>query len=131
MPGAARGRFIALAVTLSLACGGDGGVTSPGLETGGIDGTVRNGQGAAVRVIDVQGVKFAPAEVTVTAGTTVRWVNPTSQVHTVTPDGHTRFAEAGLAGGQQFEHTFTNPGTYHYYCAPHQVAGMTGVIRVQ
>jgi plastocyanin len=58
-------------------------------------------------------------------------VNNTSQVHTVAPEGHARWQDAALGLGQQFEHTFNTAGVFNYYCTPHQVAGMTGVVRVQ
>jgi hypothetical protein len=54
------------------------------------------------------------------------------QPHTVTPDGHTEWADniSLSTAGQTFEHTFEAEGEYPYYCHPHRDAGMTGVIRV-
>ena len=34
------------------------------------------------------------------------------------------------AQGESFEHTFTAEGVYHYYCIPHEGAGMVGAIVV-
>ena len=78
--------------------------------------------------------------VTVPVGTTVVWANaePTALPHNVTsgtidgttphPDG--KFASAPLFNpGEKFEHTFTAPGTYHYYCSVH-LAQMQGTITV-
>jgi plastocyanin len=80
-----------------------------------------------------------PAE-TVPVGTTVVWTNAetTALPHNVTsgmvqgttsqPDGG--FASAPLINpGEKFEHTFTAPGTYHYYCSVH-LAQMQGTITV-
>ena len=35
------------------------------------------------------------------------------------------------APGQKVSSKFTKPGTYKYYCEPHQGAGMNGSITVQ
>jgi plastocyanin len=79
---------------------------------------------------------FAPADVTVKAGSTVRWVNDADVFHTVTstdslesrrPNG--LFDGSLFSAGDTFEFTFRNPGTYHYYCRPHSEF-MVGTIRV-
>jgi len=88
-------------------------------------------EGGDVRVVNIAGITFSPADLTVAVGTTVRWVNGTGAVHTVTPDGHTQWNDATLQAGGQFEHTFSTAGTFAYYCTPHRSLGMTGVIRVQ
>jgi plastocyanin len=83
-------------------------------------------------VIELDGVSFQPADVTIDAGTTVRWIYRSGGPHTVTPDGHSAWTEVDLTTpNQTFEHTFSSTGTYDYYCSPHRTAGMTGVIRVQ
>jgi plastocyanin len=77
---------------------------------------------------------------TVPVGTTVVWANAetTALPHNVTsgsvegttphPDG--AYASAPLLNpGEKFEHTFTAPGTYHYYCSVH-LAQMQGTITV-
>lgn len=75
---------------------------------------------------------FSPAQVTISSGTTVRWVNGASIFHTITPDGHSEWNRATVSQqGETFEHTFENPGTFPYFCEPHQSAGMTGTITVQ
>ena len=75
---------------------------------------------------------FTPAAVTIDRGTTVRWRNTTGTFHTVTPDGNTVFQEWQTnAQGQTFDVRFDQPGTYRYYCSPHRVIGMMGVITVR
>ena len=75
---------------------------------------------------------FSRSNLTIEPGTTVRWVNGASIGHTVTPDGHSEWARwATDSQGQTFEHTFDAPGTFAYFCEPHQAVGMTGVITVQ
>ncbi len=69
---------------------------------------------------------FSPAEVTVPAGSAVRWVNDENMLHTVTsthsiavrrPNG--LFNKSLAKKGDTFTYTFTKPGVYHYYCQPH------------
>lgn len=79
---------------------------------------------------------FFPNDLTIPAGTTVTWVNQDAVVHTVTsgtsndsigePDG---LFDSGLFGaGESFEYTFTERGTYTYFCTPHP--WMQGTITV-
>ena len=75
---------------------------------------------------------FSPDDVTIEPGTTVRWINASSEFHTVTPDDHSEWSEAELSSqGDTFEHTFETEGVFDYFCAPHLAAGMTGTIRVE
>lgn len=76
---------------------------------------------------------FSPSALTISSGTSVRWINvtPGSVLHTVTPDGHTEWTAANLSNeGATFTHTFDTPGTYEYFCEPHVGQGMTGTITV-
>ena len=70
---------------------------------------------------------FAPLDLTVSVGTTVRWTNQDTQAHTVTSgtsDGLVGTAD-GLFGspflnpGDTFTYTFATAGTYSYFCTPH------------
>lgn len=74
---------------------------------------------------------FSQADLTISAGTTVRWINTGSMLHTVTPDGHSEWTAANLTtNGSTFKHTFATPGTYDYYCDPHRTNGMVGTVTV-
>ena len=96
--------------------------------------------------------RFAPDSLTVKVGDTVTWRNEDSQTHTVTayddgvPDGTGYFAsgeapdeeaarddlQAGLIPeGDAYEFTFDEPGTYSYFCIPHEQQGMKGEIVVE
>jgi plastocyanin len=76
---------------------------------------------------------FCPAELTVKAGTTVRWINLEKRTsHDVW------FKEAGQEPGDRlfaeeiWEMPFTTPGTYPYLCSPHwQQEGMKGLLKVE
>ena len=85
--------------------------------------------------------RFSPAAVTIKTGQTVRWTNTSNEQHTATgdpsiedevsiPEGAEPFNSGLLSPGQQFSHTFTTPGTYHYICLPHYRMGMVGTITV-
>ena len=71
---------------------------------------------------------FAFSGVTeITVGTTVVVTNEDGSTHTWTAvEG--AFDSGSLAGGDSFEFTFTEPGTYEYFCAIHP--SMTGTIVV-
>jgi nitrite reductase (NO-forming) len=78
---------------------------------------------------------YAPAELTVTVGTTVTWTNKDPVAHTVTegtpqsnkPANQRAFDSSNAAQGKydliqpggSWSFTFTTPGTYDYYCLPH------------
>jgi plastocyanin len=74
---------------------------------------------------------FAPANITVEPGTTVTWVQSGDNPHTTTSyDG---LWDSGLlpgGSGQSFSFTFDEPGTYDYFCIPHEDLGMVGTVTV-
>jgi plastocyanin len=72
--------------------------------------------------------QFAPAALTVHAGTTVTWVNRDDDTHTVTSKANA-FGSGGLDPAEVYRFTFTKPGTYTYYCAIHPT--MTATVVVQ
>ena len=68
--------------------------------------------------VAIQDYSFRPATLRVAVGTTVTWTNRDVVAHTVT--GRSGDWGSGLlAEGQQFSYTFTEPGTYDYFCEPH------------
>lgn len=71
---------------------------------------------------------FSPETVTIPVGTTVTWVNRTSAIHTVTSRTGA-FDSKDVPPGQEFKYTFTQAGTYDYYCRYH--SEMTGRIIVE
>lgn len=76
---------------------------------------------------------FDPAEITINAGDTVRFVNEALPPHNVIVKEATALSheELAFAPGDSFEITFPDAGDYTYVCGPHEGAGMTGVIHVQ
>lgn len=71
---------------------------------------------------------YSPSTFTVKAGATVTWVNLDGTTHTVTTKGSSLFDSGNVPTGGTFSHTFSQPGTYDYYCAIHP--WMTGTVVV-
>jgi plastocyanin len=74
---------------------------------------------------------FDPANITVEPGTTVTWVQGGNNPHTTTSyDGlwDSGMIEGGSGG--TFSFTFEEPGTYDYFCVPHEQLGMIGTVTV-
>ena len=71
---------------------------------------------------------FAPARLTVKAGTTVTWRNEDDIPHTVTSAARL-FKSKALDTDDSFSFTFTQPGTYEYFCSLHP--RMTATIVVE
>ena len=130
------------------------GLVGAGLAAGCLGGSANTGAGDADVTMSV--VAFRPDAITVTAGETVVWRNTSKQSHTVTayedriPDAADYFASGGYdsqaaaesawresaggrltPGGDEFEHTFEVPGSYTYFCIPHEARGMIGSVEVE
>jgi plastocyanin len=78
--------------------------------------------------VAIEGFAYQPAEVTISVGTTLTWINKDLDVHTVTAQDGT-FDSGNLARGDTFSYTFEVTGTYDYYCIPHPY--MTGRVIVE
>lgn len=81
--------------------------------------------GANRFVITLTNFQFQPKTLTVTAGTTVQWIDAQG-VHTVDAD-HGAFKSSTLTPGHHFAYTFTRPGTYVYHCDFHGGPGGAGM----
>lgn len=105
---------------------------------------VHAGQPAAVVKL-VDELKFEPPRVTVKAGETVEWKNVSALVHTVTddpklvardadyalPEGAKPFNSGDIKPNGTYKHPFKVPGTYKYFCIPHEAAGMIAEVVVK
>jgi plastocyanin len=92
---------------------------------------------AAIHVVTQSGFGFAPKDIVIGVGDTVRW-DWTGGSHTVTngasladPALGTLFDAALNTSNRTFSYTFTAPGTVPYLCRPHAGGGMTGTVVVQ
>ncbi len=80
---------------------------------------------AMLHEVTIMNFAMSPDPITVRVGDTVRWTNLDGAVHTVTsgnpsdPDAGSLFDSGSLGQGQTFEHTFTEVGTFNYFCRPH------------
>lgn len=70
-------------------------------------------QGADTQV-QITDTGYQPQTVTITANSSVTWVNVGSQVHTASADD-TSWDSGGLGPQQKFTHVFTTPGRYTYH----------------
>jgi plastocyanin len=112
------------------------------------------GAGQTEYDVGMTSMAFKPESLEVEVGTTIVWRNTNSRAHTVTayergiPDEAEYFASGGfdteaaareqwhksgsgnLYGGDTFSYTAEVPGTYEYFCIPHESGGMVGSIEV-
>jgi plastocyanin len=92
-------------------------------------GVGRSG-GNKVKTVKMLGLKYVPATVHISAGTTIRWVNEDTAKHTVSSDPSSGPLQSGEFGkGGSYEHTFEKPGSFDYYCKVHPF--MTGTVIVR
>ena len=127
----ARWVSVALATLIVAACGG-----SDGGDPGGPDPspTPAPVQTTTIRLITSGGNRFEPANVEVPVGATVTFVWE-SGFHDVTSAGSPSFQSSGnpVSPPKTFPVTFTQPGTYTFFCSVHGTAtsGMRGTITVR
>ena len=83
---------------------------------------------AAEVQVTIDNFAFAPATITIPAGTYIRWLNKDDTVHTVVSEDKSVRSKA-LDTNEEFTYTFTKPGTYSYLCSIHPK--MTGKVIVE
>jgi plastocyanin len=98
----------------------------------------------AAATVDMGFMSYSPSTVIIRAGEAVEWRNTSLITHTVTDDrkqekkawdavlprGAAAFDSSDIAAGQTYLHTFSVPGTYHYFCEHHETHGMVGTVIV-
>lgn len=77
--------------------------------------------------VGIANFTFTPATVTVAAGTRVEWVNNDDFPHTVV-ETTGKFRSSALDTHDKFSFTFTEAGTFNYFCSKHP--SMTGKVVV-
>jgi plastocyanin/uncharacterized membrane protein YozB (DUF420 family) len=70
--------------------------------------------------------RFIPSQITIPAGTSVIWVNDEQAKHTASADDGS-FDSDDQELGVRYEYTFTEPGTYRYFCRYHGDVGGVGM----
>jgi plastocyanin len=95
-------------------------------------------------VVEMNGLKYAPAKLTIKVGDTVTWRNTDGMAHTVTddpakardeesarlPEGAQPWDSGIIEAGQSWSGKFDVPGEYTYFCIPHELAGMVATLTV-
>lgn len=82
--------------------------------------------------ISIKGFAFNPVQLSVTKGATITWTNDDGTTHTVTsgvpgtPSG--KFNQS-VDAGKTFSFTFTDAGTYEFFCNIHN--SMRGTVTVK
>lgn len=79
-------------------------------------------------IVVARSFMFAPASLTVKAGSTVTWTNHDQEPHSVASDSGL-FRSGALDTDESFSFKFEKPGTYRYICSIHPQ--MVGTIIVQ
>lgn len=78
-------------------------------------GAPAGGDGA----VSIENFAFGPGDITVSVGDTITWTNDEASI------GHTTTSDDGiwnsslLKAGESFEQTFTEAGTFTYFCSIH------------
>ena len=75
---------------------------------------------------------FDPSDISISVGDTVHFVNGMLPPHNIIFEGREDLSRESLmfSPGESQDITFNEAGDYEFFCAPHQGAGMTGVIHV-
>ena len=86
--------------------------------------------------VHLKDIAFAPAEIRIRRGTTVKWVNDDLVEHYVNTDAHPSHTyhqaqnSRVLRAGETFQLAFARPGVYPYHCSAHADV-MRGVLIVE
>jgi len=94
--------------------------------------TLTDAQASAGEEVKVVDIDFDGKVITVSVGTTVNWVYDGALPHTVTSDSDV-FNSGTLGDGDVFTFTFTEAGSFPYFCRFHGGtggSGMSGVVNV-
>jgi plastocyanin len=134
--------FVGLVLVTIAGCshGGPGPASPPASDAGSDD----EGGSMPTVLVGPNGMHaFLPPSLTVPVGTTVQWFWE-SDGHNVTsggagvadgkfcsPDDTTCDSPPTTNAGAIYRHTFTERGTFPYFCVPHYAVGMKGTVTVQ
>lgn len=122
--------------------GSGGAATAPGAP--GAPGAAAGAGDTAVVGMDNR-LRFLPDTIRVRVRQPVRWENGSDVVHTVTadpvmaavessvslPEGASAFDSGDIVPGASYTRVFTVPGTYTYFCIPHERLAMVGTVIVE
>lgn len=101
----------------------------PSASTSAASGSGSSSSPGSGNAVDISNFKYAPADLTVAAGTKVTFTNSDTAAHTATSDTGGVFDTGTLQKGDSKAVTLSKPGTYTYYCRFHSF--MHGTITVK
>lgn len=119
---AMRWRIGTLLVTGALCCVG---VTSPAS----MAASASAAKAVGTQQVEIRNFAFAPATLTVPAGTRVVWTNQDEEPHVITSAGALFASSKGMDTSDSYAVTFSKPGTYAYYCSIHPMMVGTIIVR--
>jgi len=103
--------------------GGTSNTGNSGGDSGGNPGTTET------KDVQIKSFAFNPLTITVSKGSTIRWTNMDSVLHTIVSDSGNEISSNSLSNSGTYSHTFNSAGTYSYHCGIH--SSMKGKIIVQ
>jgi plastocyanin len=80
------------------------------------------------RTVNIEDLKYKPAEIKIKIGETVLWTNNDEREHTITADDNS-FKSGPLRTGKTYRHKFTAAGRYPYH--DDHFGRMKGVVIVE
>jgi len=93
-----------------------------------LTGTLSLAQSPPSTTVTIDNFTFSPMTIEVQRGATIKWINKDDIPHVVASTAGT-FKSRAIDTDGSFVFTFTEPGTYEYYCSVHPK--MTGKIVVK
>jgi plastocyanin len=79
--------------------------------------------------ITIQALKYSPETADIRAGETVQWTNDDLTPHTVTSEDGGELNSGSIEADASWSHTFSQPGTFPYYCTFHPEMQGTIVVK--
>lgn len=83
----------------------------------------------AAAQITIQALKYSPETIEIRKGEAVEWVNNDLAPHTVTSRAADPFNSGAIDPDSSWSHTFSQPGTFPYYCTFHPEMKGTVVVK--
>lgn len=82
---------------------------------------------AGPNAVNIDNFAFAPASLTVAAGTTVTWTNHDEDPHNIVAENG-QFRSPTMSSGGTYSYKFVSPGTFAYVCGIHPFMHGTVVV---
>jgi plastocyanin len=79
--------------------------------------------------ISIQGLTYSLGTIEIRKNETVEWLNNDITPHTVTSHGTDNFDSGSIDPGDSWRHTFSQPGTFPYFCTFHREMKGTVIVK--